>query len=173
LSFSISTGDAPELRQVVSELVKAWQKLGAKIEVLVFETGDLNQNVIRPRNFDALFFGEVVGRDKDLYPFWHSSQRTDPGLNIALYANSQADKFLESARTTTNPDVVEENYRAFVKELKNDIPAIFLYTPSFLYVVPEKIKAVRINSLTVPQDRYLGITDWYIDTDKVWKIFVN
>ncbi len=173
LSFSISTGDAPELRQVASELVAVWQRLGAKIDVLVFETGDLNQNVIRPRNFDALLFGEVVGRDRDLYPFWHSSQRTDPGLNIALYTNSRADKLLDNARVASQPEVIEKNYKAFVEELHSDAPAVFLYTPDFLYVVPKKMKAVNLSSLTVSQDRFLGIRDWYIETDKVWKIFVK
>ena len=173
LSFSISTGDAPELQQAASMLVSAWQKLGAKIEVLIFETGDLNQNVIRPRNFDALLFGEMVGRDRDLYPFWHSSQRTDPGLNIALYANSQADKYLDNARSASDPEVMAENYRAFAKALEADVPAIFLYTPSFLYIVPEKVKNVNLDSLIVSQDRFLGIANWYIETDKVWKIFTN
>lgn len=173
LSFSISTGDVPELERVASELVTAWQKLGAKVDVLVFETGDLNQNVIRPRNFDALLFGEVVGRDADLYPFWHSSQRTDPGLNIALYANSRADKFLDNARSSSEPETIESNHKAFVEELKADVPAIFLYTPGFLYVVPKKMAAVNLGSLTVSQDRFLGVRDWFLETDKVWKIFVN
>ena len=174
LSFSISTGDAPELQQAANVLVSAWQKLGAKIEVLIFETGDLNQNVIRPRNFDALLFGEMVGRDRDLYPFWHSSQRTDPGLNIALYANSQADKYLDNARSASDsPEVMAENYKAFAKALEADIPAIFLYTPSLLYIVPEKVKNVNLDSLVVSQDRFLGIVNWYIETNKVWKIFAN
>ncbi|MDP2641848.1 MAG: ABC transporter substrate-binding protein [bacterium] len=173
LSFSISTGDAPELRAVASELVSAWQKLGAKVEILVFETGDLNQNVIRPRNFDSLLFGEVVGRDADLHPFWHSSQRTDPGLNIALYVNGRADKFLEDARSASDPETIEKNHRAFAEEVAKDMPAVFLYTPSFLYVIPEKVEAVNLESLTVAQDRFLGIRDWYIETDKVWKIFTT
>ena len=173
LSFAISTGDASELQQVARELVATWQKLGAKIDVLIFETGDLNQNVIRPRNFDALLFGEVVGRDADLYPFWHSSQRTDPGLNIALYTNSRADQYLDNARSSDDPKEIEESYEVFAKELEADQPAVFLYTPSFLYVMPDKVKAIDLNSLTVPQDRFLSITDWYIETDRIWKIFVN
>lgn len=173
LSFSISTGDAPELQAVANKLVEAWQKLGAKVDVLVFETGDLNQNVIRSRNFDALLFGKVVGRDADLYPFWHSSQKADPGLNIALYTNSRTDKLLEAARSANTPEEVEKNYKAFRDELKADMPAVFLYTPSFLYVVPEKVHAISLNSLTVSQDRFLGLRDWYIETNKVWKIFVD
>lgn len=173
LSFSISTGDAPELKQVAEELVAAWQKLGAKVEVSVSETGDLNQNVIRPRQFDALLFGEVVGRDADLYPFWHSSQRNDPGLNIALYANAKADKFLENARTSGSTESIEKNYRAFQNELASDVPAVFLYTPSFLYLVPERLSAIALGALSASQDRFLGIRDWYIETDKVWKIFLQ
>ncbi len=173
LSFSISTGDAPELKQVAEELAAAWEKLGAKIEILVFETGELNQSVIRPRHFDALLFGEVVGREADLYPFWHSSQRNDPGLNIALYANSRADKLLEEARSVSDRETAQENYLAFNEELEKDLPAVFLYSPSYLYVVPKKLQAVTLGSLSVSQDRFLGVRSWYIETDKVWKIFLN
>lgn len=173
MSFSISTGDAPELRQVASELAGAWQKLGAKVEILVFETGDLNQNVIRPRNFDALLFGEVVGRDADLYPFWHSSQRSDPGLNMALYANSRADKILDETRKTSDARDVEKDHKAFVEEVRLDVPAVFLYSPSFLYVIPEEIGALNLGSLSTAQDRFLGIENWYLETDKVWNIFTN
>ena len=173
LSFSISTGDAPELQAVAEKLALSWQELGAKVNVLVFETGDLNQNVIRPRNFDALLFGKVVSRDADLYPFWHSSQKNDPGLNIALYTNNQADKLLEDARNLSDSAEIEENYRAFAEAIKSDIPAVFLYTPSFIYVVPEKVKNVSLESLKLTQDRFLGIQDWYVETNKVWKTFSN
>jgi peptide/nickel transport system substrate-binding protein len=173
LSFSISTGDAPELRHVAEELKSAWERLGAKVEILVHETGDLNQNVIRPRQFDALLFGEVVGRDADVYPFWHSSQRNDPGLNIALYANTRADRFLEEARSVGDREAIEKNLRSFQEEITSDVPAVFLYTPSFIYVVPNSVKAVELGPLAVSQDRFLGIRDWYMETDRVWKIFLD
>lgn len=173
LSFSISTGDAPELKAVADRLRTAWTNLGAKVDVLVFETGDLNQNVIRPRKFDALLFGEVVGRDADVYPFWHSSERNDPGLNIALYANSKVDKLLEDARQTADSQKREEDYKAFDKEIRTDLPAVFLYTPSFLYLVPTNVRAITLGDLTTPQDRFLGIKDWYLETNRVWKLFVR
>jgi peptide/nickel transport system substrate-binding protein len=173
LSFSISTGDAPELRRVAEELKLAWERLGARVEILVFETGDLNQNVIRPRHFDALLFGEVVGRETDVYPFWHSSQRNDPGLNIALYANTRADRFIEDARSAKSVEDVEKNYKLFQEAVMADIPAVFLYTPSFLYVAPSWVHNMSLGPLAVPQDRFLGIREWYIETDRVWKIFLN
>lgn len=173
LSFSISTGDTPELKSVAEKVRAAWEKLGAKVEVQVFETGDLNQNVIRPRKYDALLFGEVVGRDADVYPFWHSSQRNDPGLNIALYTNSRVDGLLEKARETDDPEIRENAYKAFDTEIKNDIPAVFLYSPNYLYVVPDKLQAVTLGKLSSSQDRFQSVRNWYIETSRVWKIFIK
>lgn len=172
LSFSISTGDAPELKAVGEMLAAAWRELGASVSVLAFETGELNQSVIRPRNFDALLFGEMVGRDADLYPFWHSSQRTDPGLNIALYANTKADRLLEQARIARGEEV-EAKHRELVAEMRNDAPAVFLYTPSFIYVLPNEVKAAEVGALLSSQDRFAGVRNWYVETDRVWKIFLN
>jgi peptide/nickel transport system substrate-binding protein len=173
LSFSISTGDAPELKAVADRLAASWRQLGAKVDILVFETGELNQNVIRPRNFDALLFGEMVGRDADLYPFWHSSQRADPGLNIALYANSKVDRLIEQARSAGSAADVETDLKSATQEMAKDVPAAFLYTPSFLYVLPDKVKAARAGLLLSSQDRFAGVRSWYIETDKVWKVFLN
>jgi peptide/nickel transport system substrate-binding protein len=173
LSFSISTSDAPELKAVAEKLEASWEKLGAKVEVLVFETGDLNQNVIRPRKYDALLFGEVVGRNADVYPFWHSKERNDPGLNIALYANSKVDKLLEDARKTTDSEDRENAYKLFDQEIRADVPAVFLYTPSFLYLVPQSVRSISLGKIATPQDRFLGIRDWYIETNKVWTLFVK
>lgn len=173
LSFSISTGDAPELRLVAEELVTAWRELGADVQVEVYETGDLNQSIIRPRKFQGLLFGEVVGRNADVYPFWHSSQRNDPGLNIAMYANGRADKLLEAARSEQDKEAREESYKAFHNEIRADVPAVFLYSPSFIYIVPDKVKNVELRSLSTPQDRFLGIRNWYIEEAKVWKLFTQ
>ncbi|MDB5254515.1 MAG: family 5 extracellular solute-binding protein peptide/nickel transport system substrate-binding [Parcubacteria group bacterium] len=173
LSFSISTGDAPELKAVADMLATAWGAIGVKVDVLVFEPGDLNQNVIRPRTFEALLFGEVVGQDLDVYPFWHSSERNDPGLNIALYVNSRVDKLLENARITQDAAEREEDYREFDQEIRADHPAVFLYAPSFLYALPSKVQNASFGSLSTPQERFESIAKWYIETNKVWTIFVK
>lgn len=173
LSFSISTGNAPELKAVASILQREWQKLGAKVDVKIFEINDLNQNIIRTRKYDSLFFGEVVGRDLDLYPFWHSSERVDPGLNIALYTNIKADKFLENIRKTTDPVMQKTYYESFNKEIGNDIPAVFVYSPYFIYIVPKKVQNIKLGNLTTPAERFSDISKWYIETNNVWKIFTK
>lgn len=173
LSFTLATGDAPELRATAEQLKSDYAKIGAELTLEIFEGGSLNQNIIRPRKYDALLFGVIVGRDHDLYPFWHSSQRNDPGLNVALYVNSTADKLLEQARATNDETVRNETYDLFEKEILNDVPAVFLYSPSFLYVVPKKVNNIHIGNLTTSADRFSNIQDWYIETNKVWKLFTK
>ncbi|MDD5318911.1 MAG: ABC transporter substrate-binding protein, partial [Candidatus Pacebacteria bacterium] len=116
LRFSISTSDAPDLKQTASIVQNIWRQVGADVSVKVFNLSDLNQSVIRPRNYDALLFGTAIGRDMDLFAFWDSSQRNDPGLNIALYANPKVDKLLEDARATSDTAVRNNDYALFEKQ---------------------------------------------------------
>ena len=172
LSISISTLNSPDLVKVAEYIKSDWEKVGAKVDIKQFEFGDLQQNIIRPRKFEALLYGEVVGRDMDFFAFWHSSQRNDPGLNISMYANSKVDKLLEDARKTQDTEERTEKYIAFEEELKKDIPAIFLYSPNFTYITPNKIRGLKINTITMPFERFLDISKWYIETNNLWKIFL-
>lgn len=173
LSFSISTSDAPELKQAAELIKEDWEKIGASVDLKVFEIGDLHQNVIRPRKFDALFFGEIVGRELDLYPFWHSSQRNDPGLNIALYANISADKILESIRVTQNRAERLAKVKDFEKLLQTDVPAAFVYSPDFIYVLPKDLGGVKLGELSNPSERFLNVQEWHTEKNKVWKLFIK
>lgn len=174
LEFSLATSDAPDLKQTAELLKAMWEEIGVKVNVKIFEIGDLNQNIIRPRKYDSLLFGEIVGRDPDPFVFWHSSQRNDPGLNIALYANIKVDNLLEQARISTNEDVRRKEYEEFQKELIKDIPAVFLFSPKFIYLMPNNLRGTeQIESITVPSERFSQIYKWYVKTDKVWKIFAK
>jgi peptide/nickel transport system substrate-binding protein len=171
LSFSLSTGNVPELRAAAEYVRQQWTKLGADVDVKIFDQGDLSQNVIRPRKYDALLFGEVVGRELDLFAFWHSSQRNDPGLNISLYANSAADKILEALRETSSDSERADLYTKFEAELGKDIPAVFLYAPDFVYSIPKDIVGVDLGFIETPSDRFLSAPSWHRETDYVWPIF--
>ncbi len=173
LAFSISTGSATELKEAAYLLQKQWGGVGAQVDVKIFEVSDLNQNVIRPRKYDSLLFGEVIGRDLDLYPFWHSSQRNTPGLNIAMYTNIKADKLLENIRNSNNPSQQRSYLNSFSKEISNDTPAVFTYSPYFIYIVPKKVQGVNLGTVTQPWERWNDIESWYIETNNVWTIFTK
>lgn len=173
LTLSLSTANIPELVGTAKQIEDAWRNLGAQVDVRVFEPADLNQGVIRPRTYDALLFGIVTGKNADLYPFWHSSQRNDPGLNISLYANSKADRLLERMRQATSTAAARTLYAQLKTEIDADTPAAFLWSPDFIYAVPDRLKGVELGEITTPSDRFLGVEKWYIDTDRVWHVFVG
>ncbi|NDE68084.1 hypothetical protein EB052_00590, partial [bacterium] len=169
LQFSIATADAPELKQTAEFVRQEWRSIGVDVTVKVFESGDLTQDIIRQRKYDALLFGEVIGKDLDLYAFWHSSQRIAPGLNLSMYVNAKTDKLLEDARKTSDESIRLSKYAEFESLVKADIPAIFLYSPNFIYIVPERLRGLSLNQVTTAWDRWNDVNEWYITTDSVWK----
>ena len=173
LKFTIATSNVTELIKTAELLRQMWREIGADVSVEVYELGDLEQTIIRPRSYDALLFGQVVGHDPDPYAFWHTSQRKDPGLNVAIYASTKVDKLLEDARSTIDNKKREELYIAFEGEILKDRPAIFLYSPQYLYTVPKNLKGVRLEQILLPQERFNQITSWYTEERTVWNFLIK
>ena len=174
LSFEIDTNNTPELKQSIDHIVADLKLAGIEAIPKVYETGSLNQDIIRPRKFQSLFFGQVVSNQADLFAFWDSSQRTSPGLNISGYANATVDKLLEQGEQTLDPVKQNTMYQKFEDEIASDIPAVFIYSPSYIYVVRPDIRdGITLPHITRPEDRFLDETNWYLETDHVWKIFAK
>lgn len=171
LEFSISTSDAPELVRAATLIKEDLAKVGIRVNIETLEIGSLNQDVIRPRQYDALLFGEIINNESDLYAFWHSSQRKDPGLNVALYANANVDKILEDAYVTTDREARTKKYLQFESEIKKDMPAVFLYAPNFIYAVSPHLLGLQMDTIAFPSDRFLNAHQWYTEKYNVWKIF--
>lgn len=173
LTLTLATADEPELVATANAVAEYWRAAGIQVHVQIYSLSELNTNVIRPRAYDALLFGEVVGRSADLFAFWHSSQRNDPGLNLAMYANTKADKLLAQARATTDTHEREQLYLQFASTVEKDEPAVFLYAPEFIYIVPSGLQGIELGALTTPAERFLNVYQWYTDTELVWSIFTN
>ena len=173
LAFTLTTSDTPELVSAANLLQDQWKTLGADVSVEVYSSSNLNRDVIRPRSYDALLFGKIVGWGRDFYPFWHSSQQNDPGLNIAQYANIDVDGILEELRRTHDPRRQEELLQTFARTVSAEQPAAFLYTPSYPYVLPEKVQNARIAPLVTPRERFSTVHRWYLDTERTLRIFAD
>lgn len=171
LAFTLATANSVVLEKTAALLKEQWEKIGAVVEVLRYEQVDLTQTVIRPRKFDALLFGTVIGRELDFYPFWHSSQRNDPGLNIALFANIETDATLSLARVTGDYNERMQKNDEFAKEIAADIPAIFLYSPALTYIVPKNVERVSLRGVAEPHERFSTVSDWYTEVESVWSLF--
>jgi len=173
LAFTISTGNASELKRAAETVAETWRALGAEVTLQFFDQSDLNLEIIRPRKYDSLLFGLVVGRELDLFAFWHSTQRNDPGLNIALYANISTDKYLEQARNELDPEKRREQAALAAAEIEQETAAIFLYAPHFTYIHEPMLHGVTLGTISAPSDRFAGIQDWYIHTEWVWPLFIK
>lgn len=173
LVLSIATADTPELKESAEFVANAWRTLGVQTDVHIYSLTELNTAIIRPRAYDALLFGEVVGRTLDLYAFWHSKERQDPGLNLSLYANSKADTILTKARTTNSGKERESLYRSFADIVVKDTPAVFLFAPTFSYAIVDDINGVTLDRIGDPSDRYLNVYEWYTTTERVWSVFAS
>ena len=173
LQFSISTGNTPELAKTALMIKDDLETLGMKVDVKTFEVGNLNQSVIRPRKYDVLLFGQIINRKSDLFAFWHSGQRKDPGLNVAMYTNAKVDKILEEAFVTLDEGERMKKYAQFEEEIERDMPAVFLFSPNFIYTVSKNLKNFKMDHITTPADRLLNAHLWYIQTENVWKIFAK
>ncbi len=166
--ITIRTSNVPELKNVASAVKEDWEALGIPVDIELYEPGDLSQNVIRPRKYDALLYGMVIGHDQDLYAFWDSQERNDPGLNIALYANKAVDALLEEARSTPSQETRERDLQKIEDVVAADYPAAFIYAPSFVYTVPSDLQGVDLPQIITPSDRFAMAATWYRYTDAVW-----
>lgn len=169
LKFSLVTVNQPQMVEVAELLKEQWKALGAEVEIETYSLFQLEQDFIKPRNYESLLFGEVLGAIPDPFPFWHSSQKKDPGLNLALYENSEADKLLEENRKTSDPEIRAEKLVLFQDILIEDVPCVFIYSPDFVYAVSKEIKGIEIKKITDPSRRFVGIENWYIKTKRAWK----
>ena len=64
-------------------------------------------------------------------------------------------------------------YKKFESELERDIPAIFLYTPDFVYFFPDRVKGLSLGSIATPAERFLGVHTWHTDVERVWPFFAD
>jgi len=169
LELTLITVEWPELAETAEILKEQWEKIGAKVEVKILKAGEIQQDYIRPREYEALLFGEVLNYDPDPFAFWHSSQKRDPGLNLSLYDNSEVDTLLEEARKTADQNARIEKYQKFQELLVDDIPAIFLYSPHYLYVHNKSVRGAEFQNIVIPSNRFGGIENWYVEAKRIWK----
>lgn len=169
LRFALSTVDRPEYVKTAELLKDYWHAIGVEVELRIYSSNDIVKRVIKPRDYEALLFGEIVGTDPDPYPFWHSSQSFDPGLNLAIFFNKDVDQLLEEARQINDEEQRRLKYLHFQNILSEEQPAIFLYNPYYTYALPKRMKGFSLEKISVPSDRFNGIEHWHIKTNHVWK----
>lgn len=170
LEITLYASDLVELSKIAEILKQQWEAIGGvKVNVVIQDRKDLRQKVIKSRDFDALLFGSLLYMDPDQFSYWHSSQKKDPGLNLSMYDNPEVDKLLEDARQTLDYKERIKKYDAFQQVIVEDVPAIFLFNPHYLYVLGSQVKGVEVKKIAISSKRFTGIENWYIRTKREFK----
>jgi ABC-type transport system substrate-binding protein len=167
MSFVLKTTDHPDLVKIANNIKEQWEKYGIKIEIKIYNPNDIKK-IISNRDFDILLFGVQLGGILEPTPFYHSSQRVDPGLNLSLYQSTKADELIEEIRTLEG-----EKRLSALSELEaliiEDAPVIPLYALNYHYIVNEKIKGFAIEKIVELSKRFVEINKWYIKEKRIWK----
>lgn len=173
LEINITTADIEDLKKVANIVADEWRNQGVKVNVVVYNLNEL-ADIIKNRNFEILLFGFTMEKDTDLFAYWHSSQRSYPGINITNYASTDLDKNLDILKNSIE---IQERKKALIEineELSKEIPAIPLYSNNLNYIVKNNsLKKMLENkipySLDNPSERFGDIHNWYKLEEKVWK----
>ncbi len=168
LRFTLTTSDWPDLIKTATLLQRQLKEVGIDLVIEKKTYQDLESNIIRPRNFEMLLFGQVYGYEPDPFAFWHSSQVKDPGLNITFFSDKKADKILEDIRKTSDPQLRDADYRSFSEIIIKNLPAVFLFSQDYLYVLPADIKGVSPIKISLPSDRFNQVNTWYRSMTRVF-----
>ncbi len=163
LSFTLSFKEDLTNNAIAGILASDWEAIGIQVLLNPVPPIDLFDLIIRPRNYDMLIFGQNLGSDSDPYVYWHSSQTNDPGLALSIMYDKDIDNNLELARLSSNLNRAIDYYHRFQRAFAQELPAILLYQPNFVYLVDSKVKGVtdEINFGSI-SDRFINIGEWYI-----------
>lgn len=169
LTFTFTVVNQPILVAVAQQLVKDWKQVGAQIELKIVEPTEVQKSVIRPRNYEALLFGQIFDTDPDPYQFWHSSQQRESGFNLSIFFSKKIDQDLEDGRRNTSNVQRGTDYFDFQNVVAEEIPAIFLYQNNYLYAHPRSLRGFSATRIVSSSDRFQHIETWYSQTRPHWK----
>ncbi len=158
---TITIPDIKSHSDLAGEIKNYWEdKLGLNVSINKVDPTKLVSQVIEPRNFEILLYGQEVGRDPDRYVLWHSTQKDPPGSNITGFDQVRADRALEEGRNEPDSDKRIVHYNEFQKVINEDTPAIFLYHPYVYYYVSKYIGGIGEKYTFTYADRFLDLSNW-------------
>jgi len=133
--------------------------IGVEVKIEAYPADELS-GVIQKRAYDILLYGQSLGYNLDTFSYWHSSQATETGLNLSNYQNPSSDLLIEKIRGAFDESDRQSLLDALADSIAEDVPAVFLYTPSYYYVVDVKVVGIDWKKLLLPKDRFSTITEW-------------
>ena len=177
LELRLLTSGSPEpYGTVANEIARQWLQLGVRVTVEVAASPQEFQDRLLRRDYDILLFGQSLLDNLDSFPYWHSSSaqkltgqdkdlRQD-AYNLSQYVSFKADAELETIRKTTDEKERQDSLQKLREILRNDAPAIFLYSPLYVFAHKNDIFGIELGSLSLHSDRFLTLDKWYVKNQR-------
>ncbi len=164
ISLVVGQEQAP-LRTVAQYISDDLLKVGIEVEVVAVNPADLLRRFLRPRAFELALVTFDNGSDPDVFLFWHSSAAASGGFNfVSMRRNVFIDRDLEEGRATSDRALRQLAYFDFQRRLAEELPAVFLFSPRFIYAVNRRVKGIALDTTLEPSMRFRGVEHWYVDT---------
>ncbi|GIW70044.1 MAG: peptide ABC transporter substrate-binding protein [Patescibacteria group bacterium] len=167
LNLTIRVPDIERHVIMAKQIAAIWrEKLDVTAKVEPINPNDIISQVIEPRDFEVLLFGQEVSRDPDRYVLWHSAQKAPPGLNFSGLDQVRADRALEEGRNELDNEKRKIHYNEFQKVVLDQVPAVFLYHPFTNFYVSKYIQGIGEKYTFTYADRFLDFENWkYVRTN--------
>ncbi|OGY23483.1 MAG: hypothetical protein A2172_04695 [Candidatus Woykebacteria bacterium RBG_13_40_15] len=159
-TLKITSIDDPELNSIVNLVKDSWSNLGLKVKTEFVDVNALRSVILPNRNFQVLVNFQDISSDPDQYVLWHTTQVQ--AANITGISSPKLDKILEDTRKSTDEKFRAERYKLFTTLLLDEEPAIFLYYPTYTWVVSKKVFGIDFKDFSIPSDRFNSINKWQI-----------
>lgn len=169
LTLTITVPRQDEYQKVAEVIREAWRAIGVKVDIETVEPNRMRSDILKNKKYDILLYSVILANDGDPYPLWHSSQIKSGGLNLSSFSNKQADELLVKARGKAAFAERRAAYEKFQTILAEEIPAVFLYSPNYLYAMQSSVKGVPPMRIYTNADRFNAINKWFIKTRWGWK----
>jgi peptide/nickel transport system substrate-binding protein len=163
-AYDDGTLQSEEVKVTTQTLVDSWAKVGVKTNVSYLSEADYLA-AIKAKQYDMILAGQSMGYNLDTFPFWHSSQVKEDGLNLSNYRSFAADQEIEKIRESFDKDEKEARQKQLAEIISKEVPAIFLYRPDYLFLTDGKVQNIDLNNLSFESDRFVDIADWCIGKD--------
>ncbi len=169
LRLKLTVPDIPFLIATAEKLKSDWSAIGVGVDMITLPQEKISGDIIMNRDYQALLFGNMPAPPQNIFSFWYSSQRFYPGMNLSLYNNRQADSLISEINKTTAEEKISSDIRNLESIISGDYPAVFLYSPYYVYVSRKDLQGVQGKLIDEEEDRFDNVSEWYIRTARSLK----
>lgn len=153
------------LREISEESQKSWEALGIEIVLQPLSANDLREKM-RNRDYELMLLPQHLGYNLDLYPYFHLSEAGENGFNISGWKSLEASVLLEEIRSTHEAEKRFSKLERLRDLMIDEVPAFFLYTPRYTWLVDSHVKNIVINHMATLPDRFSNADRFYVRTDR-------